>query len=722
MFIILLFLAAVGSSSDAAEHKQTDRLRLGDPEASDIAKCIGESDQPDGFAETWYVDHRSIPSLRPEEERRGYLVFSRHWMDLIFPSSIPERAEIIDRLGAFGAPGEYEPLTFCVRTLRELKGLEVKASELVSQSGGRLAAPEVQIVRCAPRAWRSEEPLYEGGPVGIMNMPTYLEKTRLVDVVAGRTVQFWLTVKIENDARPGMYQGEIRISHEQGQPYGIKIKLEVLPVSLVEPSQTLGFWDYQRPYKGEIGTIGQVYQMMSEHGMNAIFARASHYEYDKKTDRYDFSRYISIDNAEKVTVTLDGSSLETSMEAAKRAGFKYVIYHPFLQELVSTNVEARYDRRVLEEQSAEEVTRVLKRFEGTKDYETIKTEITNFNQKYSSVYSQAYADLYVDILREILRDIKRRNWPTPLISSWDEASSNHRRNKTVYPFVLRHLELRKRAGAITILNHCSPFMEGEYGEYIRATMKYLDIAMPAPRLSLDPKQTSGYNATLSQLVQAFAKEGIITFNYSLSGQTGGVFPDLSVVRFSGGFFFHTLGRGVRGNIDYIYFRPEGDPYNPVDDFHPVKQRWSHERLWFFPPREQADRLGGRSLALAAKREGFDDLRYLQTLDVLIDQAQAKTESPEVQQGARIAAARRKRILESFMFTDKALDSNLRKLWSRWDTVRVTEGKKPTVSGHFRLANGWTFSTYDRSRRAFAQEIIKLREALTFLGEEPGHDP
>ena len=75
-----------------------------------------------------------------------------------------------------------------------------------------------------------------------------------------------------------------------------------------------------------------------------------------------------------------------------------------------------------------------------------------------------------------------------------------------------------------------------------------------------------------------------------------------------------------------------------------------------------------------------------------------------------------------MFTDKALDSTLRKLWSRWDTVRVTEGKKPTVSGHFRLANGWTFSTYDRSRRAFAQEIIKLREALTFLGEEPGHDP
>ena len=96
--------------------------------------------------------------------------------------SIPKRAEITDNLESFVAPGEYEPVTFCVRPLKGLKGLEVKVSELVSQNGGRIAAPQVQIVRCVPRLLRGEEPLCDGGRAGVMNMPTYSEHPRLLDV------------------------------------------------------------------------------------------------------------------------------------------------------------------------------------------------------------------------------------------------------------------------------------------------------------------------------------------------------------------------------------------------------------------------------------------------------------------------------------------------------------------------------------------------------------
>ena len=295
----------------------------------------------------------------------------------------------------------------------------------------------------------------------------------------------------------------------------------------------------------------------------------------------------------------------------------------------------------------------------------------------------------------------------------DEAYSHHVHNRTAFPFVLRHLELTKRAGAATILNHCSPFMGGEYGEYVRAAMTHLDIAMPGGRLSLNPDRTSPYNATLSRLVNAFGDEGIATYNYSLSGQAGGVFPDLEVVRFCAGFFFHTLGRGVGGNIDYIFFRPEGDPYNPLDDFDPTDRNrlWSHERVWCFPPSAQEDRLGGRSLALAAKREGFDDLRYLHTLDALIQQATAESAPPRAQRAARSAAATRDRILNSFNFSDRALDNNARNLWSRWDTVRADGGPQATVSGRLRLANGWEFSAYDRSRREIGGQVLELQKAL-----------
>ena len=303
--------------------------------------------------------------------------------------------------------------------------------------------------------------------------------------------------------------------------------------------------------------------------------------------------------------------------------------------------------------------------------------------------------------------VKEGGYPSLVVPSWDEAFSNHHRNKDVYPFVLRHLELGKRAGAMTELNHCSPFSEGEYGAYVRAAMKYLDIAMPAPRLSSNPAKTSGYNATLPQLVQAFGKEGISTYSYSLSGQAGGVHPDLNIARFCAGFFFHSsIGKGVQGNFDYIYFRVEQDPYNPLAGRH-----WSHERFWFFPPQPETSRLGGRAITMAAKREGYDDLRYIHTLNKLIKQGQATADMPKKSRAARRAAAKRDRILDSLKFSDDILDSNVRLLRSRWDKVVAEKGKDSTISGSLRLGIGWDHSDYNSNRWAIAQEIIKLQEAL-----------
>ena len=72
----------------------------------------------------------------------------------------------------------------------------------------------------------------------------------------------------------GKYEGEISICHTQGQSVSTNITLEVLPVRLVEPSHILGFWNFQRDYHGEIGQLDEVYQIMSRHGMNAVFSKA----------------------------------------------------------------------------------------------------------------------------------------------------------------------------------------------------------------------------------------------------------------------------------------------------------------------------------------------------------------------------------------------------------------------------------------------------------------
>jgi hypothetical protein len=699
IFILTVILFTAGWC--LARGEPSERLWLGKPEEPD-------GRHPATFVETEYIDDTPLPSPGSAQEKNGYILFQRHWMDLIFPNSIPQEQEVTDRLQLVASRGEYEPVSFCIHTLKELEQLTVRATRLTSPGGDYLAAPKLSIVRCVPRLWQPRRQLYENGPYGVLNMPAYLEELRSLDVAEGRTVQFWVTVKIEDDAKPGVYQGEIWLHNAPGRGGKIRIEVKVLDIDLLDPPQSLGFYDFQRPYHGEIGPLKNVYRMLREHGVTTIFTAPSTgiHTYDKKTDTYDFSRHVAIDQSGKATVTLNGSVLAEFMEAAKEAGIETMVYTPTLPEFLRPYVRSRYDKAELMQQSEIEVARILKRFEHEPSYETIKQEITAYSKKYPSVYSQPYGDIYSQVIKGIIVEVKLHDWPTLIVSSWDEARHHHRAHKIALPSVLRHIELEERAGAITLFNDCSPFLDDEYGAYTRAIMKYVDIAMPNPQLSLDPQECGAYNATLNQIVAAFATEGIATYTYRYSACDGGVFATPGLVRYSSGFFYHTLGKGVQNNFDYIFFRPEYDPYNPTD--HPL---WAHERLWFFPPQEELDHLGGRSISLAAKREGFDDLRYIHTLETLISQAEAAERSPDARQVARKARAALKGILESFTFSDDALDHRKNFMKSRWDNVNTTPGSKPTVSGKLHLHIGWDYETYDQNRRAIAGQIIKLQKAL-----------
>ncbi len=142
-------------------------------------------------------------------------------------------------------------------------------------------------------------PLYPGGPIGVMAMPTYLEEARAVDVAVGTTVQYWLTVHVDKDAHAGVYEGDILIRREGGAAHAIRLSVEVLPITLVEPTVTLGFWDFQaEPYGGEIGTVTEVYETMRQHGMNAVFTKAGLWERDPEGGTpYDFSRHLEVGQA-----------------------------------------------------------------------------------------------------------------------------------------------------------------------------------------------------------------------------------------------------------------------------------------------------------------------------------------------------------------------------------------------------------------------------------------
>ena len=716
---LVLTLACSMASAGNANGAQ---LRLIGAEDDEVARCIRESGHEGDFVEVRYVDETPMPALSNEDEQRGYLVFRRHWMDLVFPNSVPKREEITDTLRVFAARTEYEPVTFCVRALEELRELEVKAFALVSKAGGVLQAPEVRIVRCSPRMSPANSdftrgPLYPGGPIGVMAMPTYLEEARAVDVAAGTTVQYWLTVHVDKDAHAGVYEGDILIGREGGAAHAIRLSVEVLPITLVEPTVTLGFWDFQaEPYGGEIGTVTEVYETMRRYGMNAVFTKAGLWERDPEGGTpYDFSRHLEVGQKGGVKIRWEGTPLAERLETAKRAGLKQVCYHPrfgFRGGFVGKVVSRQVDRKTLEQQTLQELERVLGRYAGSAHYELIKKEISNVSQRYFPVFSKAYGTLYVRILREILEEGRRREWPEILVCPGDERFSHQRKKHqrgdigTALPLAERELELMKRAGATTIMNQLSPFMLQRkwawFGDYAREAARFVDIGMPVLRPSYT-KIPGTLDEVIRQVVDGLAEWDVTmyTYNVTIFGM-----PDLEATRFNSGYLFKTLCRGVKGEYDYIFFHPQGDAYNPLDGY---------DYMWFFPASEEDGRLGGPALWLEAKREGVDDLSYLQTLESLVKRSEARTGSADVLEAVQAAQEARRRIVGSFDFSRLMDADRLGGCLSRWDSTVALPGTAPTIMGTARLPNGWDLETYDRNRREIAEAIMRLQKALD--GEE-----
>lgn len=104
-----------------------------------------------------YVDDRAMPDLAAEQQDKGYVCYARHYLRLIFPTSIPGKEEIGRPLSCFAAPGEREPVAFTVRALRDLRNVKVRVDSLTSPSGDSIGRERIEVrpVRYGPKQGQS---------------------------------------------------------------------------------------------------------------------------------------------------------------------------------------------------------------------------------------------------------------------------------------------------------------------------------------------------------------------------------------------------------------------------------------------------------------------------------------------------------------------------------------------------------------------------------------
>ena len=226
------------------------------------------------FACYAYADPSDSDAIfRPttQDKERGFAVFARHYVEPCYPCSNPTQQERDPTsLQLFATAGEYEPTAFVVKPLSELKGFEVRVSDLKTDRNEDVIPASQIDVRTV--RWRPK-------PEGLLwqPWPECLLPTAPATLRPGLNRQYWLTVHVPDHTRPGRYRGTIVLSSVHGKSASVALQVEVLPFKLAALSSEHS-WSYYTypPQRLALGLedrevlARQFAESLRQHSMNAI--------------------------------------------------------------------------------------------------------------------------------------------------------------------------------------------------------------------------------------------------------------------------------------------------------------------------------------------------------------------------------------------------------------------------------------------------------------------
>ena len=179
---------------------------------------------PEGFREVRATEAEPTPfdALR-DETQRGYAVFTRAEPGRIYPQSAPARAEVVESLARQAAQGEIADFNFAIHALRELGELRVAVSDFVGVYGR--IKPDLRLMHCWPQrtGWNSKT---------YRVVPELLVRRDSVKLGAGTTQQYYLTLDVPSNARPGVYKATAAVATGKGSSIALALELTVLPFML----------------------------------------------------------------------------------------------------------------------------------------------------------------------------------------------------------------------------------------------------------------------------------------------------------------------------------------------------------------------------------------------------------------------------------------------------------------------------------------------------------
>ncbi len=470
-----------------------------------------------------------------------------------------------------------------------------------------------------------------------MHAPALLQAGPPVTIAAGRTQQFWLTIHVPAQTAAGEYAGSITFTPQNAAPSSLELILRVYPFDLVEPQDV------------SLGMYDQLWSTTSD-GTWLRDRFADMRAHGMTTVGYCGGLNGVIDLEDGVArVRFDGTSrFEQVMEAFRDAGFP----RPLLW--------------------------------------LMDDDIWAWCAEQAAPGSAQFDALHRQVIQSLLQQCERRDWPGIVFQPIDEPGSYGLRPNAQYieKWAVQS-RLIKEAGGTVEVDHVpfstdDPRLEGA----LERALPFIDIF--TQRFSTRPIWFEQDGWWWGNMKEQAAEWGKQLWSYNINNAN--FFPELPTMRLAYGVF--VWHEQVKGQLLWQYQQPAGNPLNCLDGSYT-------DMMYRYPEMPHASIQGGPSLMWECIREGVDDLRYLQTLEHLIEQAEADGQHERAQQARAVLT----RLADSFdMEQLRARNSYIECQWEEMVTGPSGAG---TVSGSFNIPNGWDLADYDRWRRRVAYQIVRL---------------
>lgn len=151
----------------------------------------------------------------------------------------------------FASRGEYEPFSFALQPKERMPDVMISAGALRGPAG--VIPADRVVVQSVEGGHGANRMLFDLGRS--WNMPAWSREL------------FWVSVRVPEEAKPGIYKGSVTVTSEGKPCAAVTVNLDVLPIDLEEPPFCLG-WHYAWP--GSVEALRANLRDMREHGMTNV--------------------------------------------------------------------------------------------------------------------------------------------------------------------------------------------------------------------------------------------------------------------------------------------------------------------------------------------------------------------------------------------------------------------------------------------------------------------